>query len=279
MCKTNNIIKRRVNAFISWMLIITGYLMLLSQANAIENITHTTLLQSVSKGSFKHKLNNEQPNKTVETTQTIVQLDKNHESKNRVEILKNQKNSKLKSEKGLSFQKNFNHSHADFEIYSATSFLIEDYDNDSFYQTFSVVFDADIYSYTENNTREVYASMYLSKNGNPWKHYYTTEIFIIKGDSEHDEYEVNTTFISGYSTNHYDVLIDLYQVGYNEVVATYSSDDSNDLYALPLESANYDEPYVEVIEVYGGGFSFVILFIIFICLVLRYRLTKYNKQA
>ena len=91
MCKTNNIIKRRVNAFISWMLIITGYLMLLSQANAIENITHTTLLQSVSKGSFKHKLNNEQPNKTVDTTQTIVQLDKNHESKNRVEILKNQK--------------------------------------------------------------------------------------------------------------------------------------------------------------------------------------------
>jgi hypothetical protein len=47
-------------------------------------------------------------------------------------------------------------------------------------------------------------------------------------------------------------------------VASYSSDDSNALYALSLESADYDEPYeapyIEVVEIsHGGSFSIVIL--------------------
>ena len=172
----------------------------------------------------------------------------------------------------------------DFAIYTASSLLQDDFDGDGFYQTFSVVFDADIYSYTQNNLGDIYAQLYISKNGGPWNHYYTTDIFTIEGESELDEYEVITTFLSGYSSDYYDILIDVYQVGYSEVVATYSADDSNALYALSLESADYDEAYVyeetyiEVVEVYGGSFPLFTLIIVFITCVLRCRV-KNPKPA
>ena len=164
--------------------------------------------------------------------------------------------------------------YADFAIYGATTLLQDDYDSDGFYQTFSVIFDADIYSYTPSQLGEVYALLYISKNGGPWAHYYTTDNFLIEGESDLDEYEVMTTFLSGYSTDHYDILIDLYLVGYSDIVASYSDDDSNALYALPLESANYDEPYIEpyieVIEIsHGGSFSIGILLLFLLTYLLR----------
>ena len=131
-----------------------------------------------------------------------------------------------------------------------------------------------------NQFGEVYALLYISKNGGPWAHYFTTDNFIIEGDTDLDEYEVITTFLSGYSSDYYDVLIDLYQVGYNDSVASYSSDDSNALYALSLESADFDVPYIEtysetyieVIDNSGGSFSFVTLLIIFISFVFRLKI-------
>ena len=106
---------------------------------------------------------------------------------------------------------------------------------------------------------EVYALLYLSKNGGPWTHYFTTDTFIIEGESDLDEYEVISTFMSGYATDHYDVLIDLYQVGYTDVVASLSSNDTDALYALPIESAEYDKHYVEEVEINGGSMFGLIL--------------------
>jgi len=115
-----------------------------------------------------------------------------------------------------------------------------------------------------------YPLLYLRKNGGPWTHYFTTDSFLIEGDSDADEYEVITTFLSGYEADYYDVLIDLYQAGYENVVASYSSADSNALYALSLESADYDEPYneeaIEVVEINGGASYWLILLIISISL-------------
>ncbi|MDX2368798.1 MAG: choice-of-anchor H family protein [Colwellia sp.] len=185
-----------------------------------------------------------------------------------------------KVSKTLSLARSNNYSNnadlAEFSIYGATTLLQDDYDSDGFYQTFSVIFDADIYSYTESQWGEVYALLYISKNGGPWKHYYTTDDFIIEGESDLDEYEVMTTFLSGYSTDHYDILIDLYQVGYSDIVASYSSDDSNALYALSLESADYDEPYIEVIEIsHGGSFSIVIILLF----LLTYSVRAINRKC
>lgn len=158
----------------------------------------------------------------------------------------------------------------EFTIHNAFTTLLDDFDGDGYYRTFSVVFDADIYSYDSNDSSPVYARLYLSENGGPWIHYYNTDDFIIHSDSDQDEYEVITTFMSGYESGNYDVLIDLYQVGYDGIVATYSSDDNSALYALPLESADYDQVYVDTVAVHhGGSLSSWLLIILFSLLAIR----------
>lgn len=254
------------------------YVLPFTQVSASElNVEHYT----VSQGAIKQDLNEQRRKTIIETNRRVNipdQLNGKATAKTRLAILNSQKEvtTKLKSSTAPQNSNNVSLSqdyYADFTIYGATSFLEEDYDGDGFYQTFSVVFDADIYS--ENQMGEVYALLYIRKNGGPWTHYFTTDNFIIEGDTDQDEYEVITTFLSGYSADYYDVLIDLYQEGYSDIVATYSSDDSNALYALSLESADYDEvyiePYIEVVEISGGSFSVVTLLIILISFVFRFK--------
>jgi hypothetical protein len=149
----------------------------------------------------------------------------------------------------------------DFSFYGADSRLLEDFDYDGFYQTFSVTFDADINSSVGDIQADVFAELYLSQDGGPWIHYYSTDVFTLYADSSNDDYEVLTTLANGYQTDHYDVLIDLYELGYADPVATISSNESNALYALPLESSDRDAVYIE--EVYietehsGGAFSWL----------------------
>lgn len=209
--------------------------------------------------------------------------------KTRTEIINSKVNSiklsknlpkNLSKSKVLARSRSYNN-YPDFAIYGATTLLQDDYDSDGFYQTFSVSFDADIVSYTQSQLGKVYALLYISNNGGPWTHYYTTDDFIIEGETDLDEYEVITTFLSGYPTDHYDILIDLYQVGYSDIVASYSSDDSNALYALSLESADYDEPYevpyIEVVEIsHGGGFSIIIL-VLFLLMYFVRTITSIRK--
>jgi hypothetical protein len=159
-----------------------------------------------------------------------------------------------------------------FGIYDAASLLILDVDGDGYHQEFSVVFDADLYSYSHIDSADVYAELYLSKNGGPWVHYFTTEDFRIYGENIDDEYEVNTTLHQGYDSNEFDVLIDLYEVGYQGVVATISSQDTSALYALPLESTEYDEiEQITIIESHGhgGSTSSAVIFLLLVCALTR----------
>lgn len=170
-------------------------------------------------------------------------------------------------------------SNGSFAIYEGYSQLIEDYDSDGFYQTFSVTFDADLISYNPYEQAIVYAELYLSENGGPWQHYYTSDSFIIQGDSSDDNFEVYSNLKQGFKPNHYDVLIDLYEVGYPDIIASYSSDDTNSLYALPLESSDYDPEYVEYYEethFHGGSNSPTGLIVIILVLALR-RLNVQSK--
>ena len=79
--------------------------------------------------------------------------------------------------------------------------------------------------------------------------------------------------MEGYHPGHYDVLIDLYQVGNTNIVASYSSDDSQALYGLPLESADYDRVYVDSVYIHHGG-SLSTLSLIMLFLLLASRLSR-----
>ncbi len=144
----------------------------------------------------------------------------------------------------------------EFSIYEASSRLFVDEDGDGFYQTFSVTFDADVYGPDAVEVADVYAELYLSRDGGPWIHYYSTDIFTIVGDATNDDFEVLTTLHNGYYTDHYDVLIDLYEVGFDDIVATISSEDTDNLYALPLESSDRDSVHTggdSSSDGHGGG--------------------------
>jgi hypothetical protein len=151
------------------------------------------------------------------------------------------------SSKSLSTQNTDSGEYLQFSIYDASSRLFDDTDYDGFFRTFSVSFDADVFGPYSGQRARVYADLYLSRNGGPWELYFTTAPFTIIDDISDDEFEVLTTLDSGYATQYYDVLIDLYEVGYSDIVATISSDDVDALYALPLESADRDE-YEQVVS-------------------------------
>jgi len=171
---------------------------------------------------------------------------------------------------------NYTANYHDFSIYRAFSYLLDDIDGDEFYQSFSIVFDADVYHLPY---AEVYAELYLRKDGVPWIHYYSTDIFSLYGESEEDEFEVSTTLEQGFTAGFYDVLIDLYEANSNELVVSYSSDDDNALYALPLESSDYDQIYVTEVEVIygdGGSFSFFALFMV--CTIMLFRYTEFSHR-
>jgi hypothetical protein len=168
-------------------------------------------------------------------------------------------------------------SYHSFAIYSGYSELILDIDEDGYYQRFSVTFDADILSSMANEQAVVYADLYLSQNGGPWVLYFSSDDFVITGADSEDEFEVVTQLDSGYVADHYDVLIDLYEVGFSAVVATYSANNTNALYALPLESSDYDPEYiaVEYYDEHSGGSSWL-LFGALLALVYRYFLVKFG---
>ncbi|MBA6290874.1 choice-of-anchor H family protein [Colwellia sp. MB3u-70] len=169
-------------------------------------------------------------------------------------------------------------SYHSFVIYSGYSELILDIDEDGYYQSFSVTFDADILSSMANEQAVVYADLYLSQNGGPWVLYFSSDDFVITGEDSEDEFEVVTQLDSGYVADHYDVLIDLYEVGFSAVMATYSASNTNALYALPLESSDYDPEYiaVEYYDEHSGGSSWL-LFGALLALVYRYCLVKFGQ--
>ncbi|WP_206484130.1 choice-of-anchor H family protein [Thalassotalea sp. G2M2-11] len=227
--------------------------------------SHQTFAETNSTGSLKNqwqqtealaqlKQVTEESSQTIKTGQTreqVIALNQQQPSYKNKMLMLNQ----TQKQQSTSLY------HNEFNIYQGYVQLIEDYDQDGFFQTFSVTFDADVYSHDIIDEAYVYAELYLSKNGGDWVHYYTTDNFMIYGESEDDQYEVYTTLNQGYISDHYDVLIDLYEVGYGDVVATYSSNDTNDLYALPLESSDYDPNYVEYhseSHSHGGSFSLII---------------------
>jgi hypothetical protein len=253
---------------------IAGILLLVS--TLVSNFAIADERTSISYGELSKNLTSNHRLAIAKENQVALIVDQHigkASGKTRTEIHNKKKN------KPATLARNNRYSNfADFAIYGATSYLQDDYDGDGFYQTFSVSFDADIYSYTPNQLGEVYALLYISKNGGPWTHYYTTDNFLIEGETDLDEYEVITTFLSGYSADHYDILIDLYQEGYSDIVASYSSDDSNALYALSLESADYDEPYIEVVEVievsHGGSVSIITL----LCFIFLYSIRTANRR-
>jgi len=133
-----------------------------------------------------------------------------------------------------------------FSIFDAQTVISRDDDDDGFYHHLRVSFDADV----DGGTAWVYARLYLSLEGGPWNHYFTTDVFSIEGDATGDDYEVVTNLLDGYPTGYYDVLIELYDADYDVQTVNYGPYEDRDLAALPLEDSYRDDDHGSS---HGGG--------------------------
>jgi hypothetical protein len=128
---------------------------------------------------------------------------------------------------------------SDFSFFDASSTLLADRDADGFHREFRVRFDADVVS----GSARVFARLYLRRVGDrDWLLYHETDDFDIFEDDGADDYFVTATLDDGWPTGDYDVLIDLYESGFDGVVATIGPFDSDGLALLPLEEAGLDLP-------------------------------------
>lgn len=139
-----------------------------------------------------------------------------------------------------------------FEVYSADVRLIADLDGDGFHHALLVSFDVDV----NYENADIYAKLYLSREGEPWGQYFTTSLFHIHGDSDDDVYEVETELLEGYYPGYYAVLIEIYSLDHAYMVASQVLDYYYLGRDLPLESLNRDEIYSEThFEVTGHAGS------------------------
>ena len=125
-----------------------------------------------------------------------------------------------------------------FQIFDAGSTLRRDRDGDGYHSEFQIRIDADV----QFGDALVYAKLYIRRVGSndDWRLYHVTDDFWIHGQSGNDDYFVTTTLDDGFPTAEYDVLVDLYESGYNGIVATLSAYDDVSLAYLPLEESGLD---------------------------------------
>ena len=129
---------------------------------------------------------------------------------------------------------NSKNAHA-YSIYDAWTTLEFDYDYDGYFSEFTVTFDVD----TSGGYSDVYAEMYLSKDGGPWIHFNTTDVFTIYG-YDSDGYSVTTFLNYDFPTGYYDIVIDVYEAGYDGIVASAGPADFYGLQSLPLEDDEHE---------------------------------------
>ncbi len=136
-----------------------------------------------------------------------------------------------------------------FWVYSAVTALQFDDDADGHYTRLIVDFDVDS-SYL---FADVYARLYLSRNGGVWTEYAVTEDFSVLESDANDNYVVETDLVEGYPADYYDVLIEIYDTFDGSLVAEYGPADSVDMLELPLEDELNDRAQVQIAISTGGG--------------------------
>ena len=162
----------------------------------------------------------------------------------------------------------------DFWFYSADVELFNDHDRDGYYHGIDLWFDADTYY----AFAEVYAVVYLSRDGGPWNEYAVTDNFTLIGSSSEDDYVIVTELVAGYPSGSYDILIELFDAYDDAFLAWFGPEDTSELAFLPLEDAGRDvadTTDVVVINRDGGGSAgLVLILLLSLAAAAKYRMRR-----
>lgn len=158
-------------------------------------------------------------------------------------------------------------------VYDAWVSLHTDRDHDNYYTEIELTFDVD----TNLSHADVYARIFLG-DGTIFREIYTTSDFHIDANSSSDEITLSTRLVEGFVPKEYDLLIEIYDVDYNELQDTYDHTSDNDLFLLPLESSEYENSYGTggqvVITTEHGGSGSLLMMVCLSALVLLRRTLK-----
>lgn len=150
-----------------------------------------------------------------------------------------------------------------FWIYDASVVLHGDADLDGYYHHIDLEFDAD----TIFNHALVYARLYLGRDDS-FEEYHTTSVFAIEGESSNDSLIVESEFISGYAADEYELLLELYDANTDQLLAFSDGIADPDLMFLAVESEEYDQPVLVIVEE-GGSTGYVSLLALMALIALR----------
>jgi hypothetical protein len=151
----------------------------------------------------------------------------------------------------------------EFWFYTVDVELFADQDLDGYFYGIDLYFDAD----TIYEQADVYAVLYLSREGGPWYEYAATDVFPLYGATSDDDFVVESELLSGWPTGSYDILIELYDTWDGAFVAEFGPEDSPELSFLPLEDADRDEPPDVIVVEEGGGAADPLTLAVFAVLV------------
>jgi len=163
-----------------------------------------------------------------------------------------------------------------FQVYDGDVQLIGDLDGDGYHHAFRVSFDVDV-SY---DVATVYAKLYLSREGEPWSQYFTTNLFQIHGDDVGDTYEVETELLEGYAPGYYAVLVEIYSLDHAYMVASEVFDYHYLGKDLTIEDLEFDDAFVHGhgethaelhLSTHGGSIGWLLVFFLLVQVVIAAR--------
>ncbi len=158
-----------------------------------------------------------------------------------------------------------------FEIYDADVRLVADMDGDGYHHGINVYIDVDV----NYDVADVYAKLYLSREGEPWSQYFATDLFHIDGDDVADAYEIETELLEGYDPGYYAVLVEIYSLDHAYMVTSEVLDYHYLGKDLTIEDRYWDEPQAithgEIYVSGAGGMEALLLFFLLVQVVIAAR--------
>jgi len=122
-------------------------------------------------------------------------------------------------------------------FYDVTSEAYQDLDQDGYFQNLTLNFDLD----TDYTNLDVYVDIAFINQHGISELVYTSDLFTLNGDSEHDNQQFDFQFFDLWPTDYYQIYITVRDAYSSEVYLTANNNDYYALEDLPLEGSVFDQ--------------------------------------
>lgn len=151
----------------------------------------------------------------------------------------------------------------DYQIYDARTRLFDDFDGDGRYTYLRTRFDLA----TNYAASDVFVRLFMRRRGGLWLMVFESDVFTVFSGFSLDNYEIETELVSGFPPDDYDVLLEVYEAPFDNIVLQYGPSETSAFSYLPMEDISFDNVLTKPIAVSSGGggaMSIELLFLVFL---------------